>query len=46
MAFIEDYTALIALGPKRPQLLDMWVIFVNISSVIGPVIREERKAPA
>ena len=30
----------------RPLLLDMWVIFVNISPVIGPVIHEERKAPA
>ena len=27
-------------------LLDMWVIFVNISPVIGPVIHEERNAPA
>jgi hypothetical protein len=26
-------------------MLDMWVIFVNISLVIGPVIHEERKAP-
>jgi len=24
----------------------MWVIFVNISPVMGPVIHEERKAPA
>jgi hypothetical protein len=30
----------------HPQMLDMWVIFVNISPVIGPVIHEERKAPA
>jgi hypothetical protein len=27
-------------------MLDMWVIFVNISPVIGPVFHEERKAPA
>jgi hypothetical protein len=27
-------------------MLDMWVIFVNISPVIGPVIHEERQTPA
>jgi len=27
-------------------MLDMWVIFVNISLGIDPVIHEERKAPA
>jgi len=26
-------------------MLDMWVIFGNISPVIDPVINEERKAP-
>jgi hypothetical protein len=32
--------------PDFTLMLDMWVIFVNISPVIGPVIHEERKAPA
>jgi hypothetical protein len=30
---------------ERTHLLDMWVIFVNISPVMDPVIHEERKAP-
>jgi len=35
-----------AVPDERSLMLDMWVIFVNISPVIGPVIHEERKAPA
>src|ERR1019366_7326583 len=31
---------------ERTHLLDMWVIFVNISRVMDPMIHEERKAPA